>query len=126
MGMKKKRILMLTGGLTFQMVMDGEKPDVFSLPKPNWYLSELDDRTDQYLKWKACWEGEERCLEVKETALFNLTYWKKVLAIYRSIELESGLELKGDLAYLVDRTVRRIDRWDNINQRIDEQVSGSN
>lgn len=113
---------MLTGGLTFQMVMDGEKPDIFSLPRPNWYFSEVDRRGGHFLKWKALWEGEGRCSNVQASARENLSYWKRVLDIYRSIESDWLPQRSDDLPYLLERTVLRVERWVLINRTIDEQL----
>jgi len=114
--------MMLTGGLTFQMVLDGERPDIYSLPRPDWYLTDVDDRKDPYLRWRACWEGDERCLEVKRSASENLIYWKKVLELYGSVDEERTETLGNDLEYLIGLAAMRIERWEHLLHHIEQQI----
>jgi hypothetical protein len=106
------------------MVLDGEKPDIYSLPRPDWYFTEVDERKDPYMRWKACWEGDERCLEVRRSASENLMYWKKVLETYGPVDEESRAGSMKDREYLLGLTAMRINRWDALLDLIDRQFEG--
>jgi hypothetical protein len=119
MAMVRRKLLELSGGLTAHNLLHGEKPDIYNLPRPSSIIEFVDERMVSYLRWRASWQGEERCLEVKRTASSNLLFYKDLLRIY--LDKRGKLE-DYELDYLVGLTQERIDRWSYICERIDDQL----
>ncbi len=116
--------LTLKGQIPFSLVLEGEKPDFFTLPKPEWHYCELDRTGDMNLRWKAFWTGYKACKKVRQRVSSNLRYWKSIRKLYESIQSDSDKSdfPEEDMDFLLKKVDFRVRQWKNTSRILKTQV----
>jgi len=119
-----RHCLALEGEIPLGSFLEGERPELYSLPGPDRYVihEESDDR--QTVRWNAHWTNRSRCELVRRSAQKNLRYLRFIRKIYESVRDHENDETFNDedLQYLLGKINGRIDRWKGIVGEIKAQL----
>ena len=116
--------LTLKGELPLKSLLEGERPEFYSLPMPNGYFIVLDSDPDRGLKWNAHWRNRSVCEQVRKRTLGNLRHLKTIQKIYKSVqEQDDNTFPDSDLEYLIGKVDARISKWNGIIKEVRGQLN---